>query len=264
MNTRDKQEKNKEHRERLRRRFIKSGLAGFHDYETVELLLTLGQPRKDMKDQAKEAIARFKSLRGVLEAPLDELRQIKGIGQVNSLGVKLVQEVARQFLKEGVIDRPVLDSAQAIFDYLYHSMRDLKSEVFKVLFLNSQNRIVAAEDLFEGTVDASVVWTREVVASALRHSATGLIFVHNHPSGSPDPSDADKDVTRDLVYAGRIMQIKVLDHIIIGDNCYFSFAGAGLVDQFEVDFLTLKMRGVSETRQRRVGKGQTGRELPWE
>jgi DNA repair protein RadC len=262
MSTNDK-DRNKDHRERLRRRFAKSGLTGFHDYEMVELLLTLGQYRKDVKDPAKAAIARFGSLRGVLEAPLDDLRKIKGIGPVNSIGIKLVHEVAREFLREGLLEQPVLDSAQAVFDYLYHTMRDLKSELFKVLFLNSQNRIVAAEDLFQGTVDASVVWTREVVASALEHSAAGLIFVHNHPSGHPEPSDADKEVTRDLVYAGRIMQLKVLDHIIIGDNRYFSFAGAGLIDQFEVDFLTLKMRGVSETRPAPTTKGPPGRELPW-
>ncbi len=256
-------DKDEGHRERLRKKFIKSGLAGFHDYEIVELLLILGTPRKDMKDQAKDAIARFKSLRGVLEAPAKELQQIKGIGPNNSFGLKLVQEVAQAFLKEKLIDKPVFDSAQSIFDYLYMSMRGLKNEIFKVFYLNSQNQIIAGEDLFEGTVDSSVVWTREVVANALKHFATGLIFVHNHPSGNPEPSDSDKDVTRDLVYAGRIMQIKVLDHIIIGDNRYFSFAGAGLIDQFEVDFLTLKMKGVAETRPPAYHDGSAGQELPW-
>jgi DNA repair protein RadC len=252
------------HRHRLRERFAKSGLTGFHDYEIVELLLTLVTPRHDMKDQAKEAIERFGSLRGVLEAPAGELRKIKGIGPVNSLGIKVVQDVAREFLKERLIDKPVFDSAQAIFDYLYHSMRDLKNEIFKVFYLNSQNQILAGQDLFEGTVDSSVVWPREVVVSALKHAATGLIFVHNHPSGNPDPSDSDKEVTRDLVYAGRIMQIKVLDHLIIGDNRYFSFAGAGLIDKFEVDFLTLKMKGISENVPGDLGKRSHGQELPWE
>ena len=250
------------HRQRLRERFDKSGLAGFHDYEIVELLLTLSTPQRDMKDQGKEAMERFGSLRGVLEAPVEELRKIKGVGPVNSLGIKIVQEVAREFLKQGVIRRPVLDSAQAIFDYLYHSMRDLKNEIFKVIYLNSQNEIVETEDLFEGTVDASVVWTREVVAGAIKNTATGLIFVHNHPSGNPEPSESDKEVTRDLVYAGRIMQIKVLDHIIIGDNRYFSFAGAGLIEQFEVDFLTLKMRAVAEA-PRGFEHTPTGNSLPW-
>jgi len=120
------------HRKRLREKFIKSGLAGFHDYEIVELLLTLGSPRKDCKSQAKEAIKRFKTLRGVLGASLEELQQIEGIGPHSAFGIKLVQEVAREFLREKIIDKPVYKSAQEIFDYLYHSMRDLKKEVFKI------------------------------------------------------------------------------------------------------------------------------------
>jgi len=120
------------HRKRLREKFLKSGLAGFHDYEIVELLLTLGAPRKDVKPQAKEALKKFKTLRGVLAASPEELQQIPGIGAHSAFGIKLVQEVAREFLKERILDRPFLKSAQEIFDYLYHSMRDLKKEVFKI------------------------------------------------------------------------------------------------------------------------------------
>jgi DNA repair protein RadC len=255
---------NEGHRKRLRERFQQSGLSGFHDYEIIELLLSLVTPQQDVKNQGKEAIARFGSLRGVLEAPVEELRKIKGIGPVNSLGIKIVQEVARVFLKEKMMETPVMDSAQAIFDYLYHAMRDLKHEVFKVLYLNNRNQILASEDLFEGTIDSSVVWTREVVAKALKHAAANVIFVHNHPSGAPEPSDSDKDITRDLVYAGRIMQIKVLDHIIIGDNRYFSFAGTGLIEQYEIDFLTLKMKTVSENKPRQFTKKENKQGLPWE
>ena len=120
------------HRKRLREKFLKSGLAGFHDYEIIELLLTLGSPRKDCKLSAKEAIKKFKTLRGVLEAPLDDLQEINGIGPHNAFGIKLVQEVAREFLKEKIIDKPIYKSSQQIFDYLYHSMRGLKKEVFKI------------------------------------------------------------------------------------------------------------------------------------
>lgn len=112
------------HRKRLREKFVKSGLAGFHDYEIIELLLTLGSPRKDCKQQAKEAIKRFKSLRGVLEARPEELLQIDGIGPHSAFGIKLVQEVAREFLKEKIIDKPIYKSSQEIFDYLYHGMVD--------------------------------------------------------------------------------------------------------------------------------------------
>ncbi|MFC1941007.1 RadC family protein [Chloroflexota bacterium] len=133
---------------------------------------------------------------------------------------------------------------------LYHSMRDLRKEVFKVIFLNSQNQIIDISDLFEGTINSSSVSPREVVESAIKNDAASLLFVHNHPSGNPEPSKSDKELTKDLVYAGAIMRLRVLDHIIIGGNRYFSFAGEGLIEQYELDFLNLKMRGVSEAKRR--------------
>lgn len=252
------------HRKRLREKFVKSGLAGFHDYEIIELLLSLGTPRKDCKQSAKEAIKRFKTLRGVLEAPPEELQQIPGIGPHNSFGIKLIQAVAREFLKEKITDKPIYQSAQEIFDYLYHSLRDLKKEVFKVLYLNSQNQIVETEDLFEGTVNSSAVSPRELIAHAIRNNAVALIFVHNHPSGNPEPSKSDRELTRDLAYAGSIMHIKVLDHIIIGDNCYFSFAGQGLIEEYSLDFINLKMRGVSEAKRQLYRASLSRHELPWQ
>jgi len=238
------------HRKRLREKFIRSGLAGFHDYEIVELLLTLGSPRKDCKAQAKEAIKKFKTLRGVLGASSEELQQIEGIGPHSAFGIKLVQEVAREFLREKIIDKPVYKSAQEIFDYLYHSMRDLKKEVFKVIYLNSQNQIIEVAALFEGTVDGSFIPPREVMEGAIKYNATCLVFVHNHPSGDPEPSKYDKELTRDLVYAASIMRMRVLDHIIIGNNRYFSFAGEGLIEEYEMDFLNLKVRGTAEGKRR--------------
>ncbi len=239
------------HRKRLREKFIKSGLAGFHDYEIIELLLSLGTPRKDCKQQAKEAIKRFKTLRGVLEAPPEELQQISGIGPHSTFGIKLMQAVAREFLKEKIIDKPFYKSSQEIFDYLYHSIRDLKKEVFKVIYLNSQNQIIETEDLFSGTPDKSFISPREVMERAIKHNAVSLIFVHNHPSGSPEPSLSDKELTRELVYASGIMQIKVLDHIIIGNNTYFSFAGEGLIEEYRMGFLNIKIRDRADTKQSR-------------
>ena len=248
------------HRKRLREKFVKSGLEGFHDYEIIELLLSLGTPRKDCKPQAKEAIKRFKNLRGVLEASPEELQQIDGIGAHSAFGIKLVQEVAREFLKEKIIDKPVYKSAREIFDYLYHSMRDLKKEVFKVIYLNSRNQIIEMANLSEGTVNSSSISPREVMENAIKHSAVSLIFVHNHPSGNPEPSKSDKELTRDLVYAGSIMRIRVLDHIIIGNDRYFSFAGEGLIEENELDFINLKMKGVSEPR-RRIYRAQLSTEV---
>jgi len=231
------------HRQRLRERFIKGGLTGFADYEVVELLLSLGTPRKDCKPQAKEAIKKFKTLRGVLSASMDELQLIKGIGPHSAFGVKLMQDVAREYLKEQIIDKHAFKSSQEIFDYLYHSMRDLKKEVFKVLFLTSQNQIIDTADLFQGTVDRAAIAPREIVEQALAHNAAALIFAHNHPTGICEPSKSDKDITRDLVFAAATVQIKILDHLIIGNNRYYSFAGDGLISQYEIDFVGLKMKG---------------------
>jgi DNA repair protein RadC len=228
------------HRKRLRERFNQSGLSAFLDYEIVELLLTLGTARKDCKPQAKEAIKRFKTLRGVLEAPPEELQRIKGITVHNIFVIKFMQEIAREFLKEQVLDEPCCRPSKEVFDYLYHSMRGLKKEVFKVMFVDSQNRVVDIEDLFEGTLNASAIYPREIIQGAVKHNAAALIFVHNHPAGNPQPSANDKQITQDLVFAANIMQIKVLDHIIIGENRYFSFADAGLIGEYNSDFLSLK------------------------
>jgi DNA repair protein RadC len=229
------------HRKRLRERFLKSGLVGFQDYEIVELLFSLGRPRRDCKTQAKEAIRQFKTLRGVLEASTEELQQIEGIGPHSIFGIKFMQAVAREFLKEKSMERAVCNSSQEIFDYFYHSMRDLKKEVVKSVYLNTQNQIIQIQDLSQGTVDSSFIYPREVIEGAIRYHAVSLVLVHNHPSGNPNPSESDKELTRNLVYATTAMQIKILDHIIIGDNQYFSFAGAGMIQKCEADLLKFKM-----------------------
>jgi len=238
------------HRKRLRERFLKSGIGGFHDYEVVELLLSLGTPRRDCKKAAKEALKKFGTLRGVLEASPEELQQISGIGAHSAFGIKLVQEVAREFLKAKMLEKPFYKSSQEVFDYLYYAMRGLKKEVFKVLYLTSRNQIIDTVDLSEGTVNSSSVSPREVIEGAIKHNAAALIFVHNHPSGVPDPSTSDRGLTRELVYAGRIMHIKMLDHIIIGDNKYYSFAGEGLIEEYETDFLNQMLRGAAEARRK--------------
>ena len=228
------------HRHRLRDKFLQGGLNGFLDYEIVELLLTLGTPRKDCKIAAKEALKRFKMLRGVLEAEDEELMEIKGLGPHNIFGIKLVQEVSRRFLREKMMSRPICHSSREVFDFLYHSLRDSKKEKFKVIFLDAKNYILEEKTFFEGTVDSSAVYPREIMKSAIRHNASSLIFVHNHPSGDPSPSESDKDITKELVFAANIIQLKVLDHIIIGNNCYFSFADEGIIEDYEYLFRCIK------------------------
>lgn len=224
------------HRKRLRNRFLQGGLDGFLDYEIVELLLTLGTPRKDCKQIAKEAIKRFKSLRGVLVAPREELLEINGLGSHNIFGIKFVQELARKFLKEKTLRKPICKSSKEIFDYLYHSMRDLDYELFKVIMLSGENKIIDIIDIFRGSLTSSAIYSREIIKQALRYPATAMVFIHNHPSGQPRPSREDKEITRELVFAANTMEIRVFDHIIIGDNCYYSFADHNLIKQYNQDY----------------------------
>jgi DNA repair protein RadC len=213
-----------------------SGLKGFHDYEIVELLLTLATPRKDCKEPAKVALKRFKTLQGVIEAPDMELQEIKGIGPNNVFGLKLVNAVSNHYLQKKVIGRDPIHSSQELFDYLYHSLRDKNREIFKVVFLDAQNRIISIKTLFEGTLTAGSVYSREVVKEALSENAAALFLVHNHPSGTPRPSKEDIHLTRRLVHACRVMGITVHEHLIIGDNTYFSFADHGYIAEMNRDY----------------------------
>jgi DNA repair protein RadC len=222
------------HRGRLRKRFLAAGLDGFQDYEIIELLLTLGMPRRDCKPLAKELLSRFTSVRGVLEADTAELKKVPGVGGNNIFGLKLGRALAERLLKEEVLARPAVRTARDVFDYLALSMRDLPREVFKALFLNAQHRVIGVEDLFEGTVDTSAVYLREIMQRALVLRAAGLICVHNHPAGDPGPSENDRQVTKGLVAACRIMGVRLMDHVIVGNNAYYSFADQGLLQKYEL------------------------------
>lgn len=226
------------HRQRLRERFLASGLVGFHDYEVIELLLLLATPRKDCKDAAKAALKRFKTLQGVLEASPEELVEVKGIGPVNLFGVKLIKAVSDRYLKKKLIRKDPLNNSRELFDYLYHSMRDKDRERFKVIFLDAKNKVISVETLFKGTLTASSVYPREVVRAALNHQSAALIFAHNHPSGDPEPSPDDVSITRHLVFACKLMGITVHEHIVIGDNRYFSFADHGYIAQMNREYDT--------------------------
>jgi DNA repair protein RadC len=170
------------HRERLREKFLHSGLSGFHDYEVIELLLTLATPRKDCKDAAKSVLKRFKTLQGVLEASAKELCEVDGIGPKNLFGVKLITAVADRYLEKRLLEKDNVSNSKELFDYLYYSMRDKNRECFKVIYLDAKNRVIETETLFKGTLTASSVYPREVVAAAMNHHAAALIFAHNHPS----------------------------------------------------------------------------------
>lgn len=224
------------HRQRLRQRFLTAGLDGFLDYEVIELLLTLATPRKDCKTAAKLALKKFKTLQGVLEADPRELQEVPGIGPINMLGIKLIKAVSDRFLAKKVIGKSAISNSRDLYTYLNGAIRDKTRECFMAIFLDSKNRVLAMDTLFEGTLTASGVYPREVIRAALQHHAAALIFAHNHPSGEPRPSAEDVAVTRQLVFAGRVMGITVHEHLIIGENRYYSFADQGHLARMNSEF----------------------------
>lgn len=224
------------HRERLREKFLKAGLDGFLDHEVIELLLTLATPRKDCKGPARDALERFKTLQGVFEASPEELMRVKGIGPKNVLGIRLIKAAADRYLERRVVGKRPIRNAEELFDYLYFNMKGRHRECFKVVFLDARNQVLATRTLFEGTLTASSVYPREVVQAALEQRAASLIFAHNHPSGDPHPSREDIAVTRQLVFACRVMGVTVHEHLVIGDNTYFSFADQGYISEMNREF----------------------------
>ena len=220
----------KGHRQRLYGKVREKGLDSLHDYEVIELLLTLGTPRQDCKGRGKELLGKFGNLKGVMEASPEKLQEIKGIGPNNIIGLKLFQEISERYLKYRIQEQPYeFRSPQAVHDYLFQSMQKERLEVFKVLYLSSANNILDTRELFRGTTDQAVIYPREVVRAALDSNATRLIFAHNHPSGNPRPSEHDIDITKRLKEACDAVDIEVLDHIIIGSSRYYSFREHGLL-----------------------------------
>lgn len=223
------QKNNEGHRQRLRDKFLKNGLDGFLDYEIIELLLTLGTPRSDCKQSARDALKKFRSLKSVLEATPVELKEIKGIGENNVFGLKIAQAVSRRYLADKIINKDFIRSADEVKDYLQHQLRDKTKEVFVAIYLNGRNQIIKMEELFQGTLSTSAVYPREVVKGALENDAAAIVFVHNHPSGNPNPSQDDLSITKKLKDALMSIDVSVHDHIIIAGNDVYSFADHGLI-----------------------------------
>lgn len=217
------------HRQRLRERFLKSGLGSFADYEAIELLLTLAIPRKDVKLAAKAAVERFGSLRGVLDAPLEQLREIPGLGEVGPVALRIIREAANRYLQQKSQQEFSLANQEVLFDYCRSALGALPYEVFKVIYLDGGYRILADETLEEGTLDRAAVYPRRVMDAAVRKGAAALLFVHNHPNGNVTPSEQDKTLTRALVLAATTLQIKVHDHLIVSKDAVFSFRKEGLL-----------------------------------
>ncbi len=205
------------HRARLRKRFLSQGGEALADYEVLEMLLFTAFPRGDVKPLAKKILSRYNgSLSAALGASPERLKDIEGIGDSAACSLKIVHEAALRMLKEDHHRRPVLSNWQSLNDYLRIAMRHLPVEQFRVLFLNSKNELIADEVQQEGTINAAPVYPREIVRRALDLSATAIILVHNHPSGSPQPSPSDIEVTKQVKKAADALSITLHDHIVVG------------------------------------------------
>ncbi|MDP3014911.1 MAG: DNA repair protein RadC [bacterium] len=217
------------HRKRLRDRFLQSGLGGFLNYEIVELLLTLGGSIQDCKQQAKQAIKKFGGLRNALDAPPEELQQIKGIGPSSIFGLKLFQAISERYAKEKISKKIPLTSPKAVADYLRQKLGREKKENFVILSLDSRNNLIKDAIVSVGTLNANLVHPREVFKEAIDARAASVIVAHNHPSGDSEPSEDDLVITKRLVEAGKIMGIEINDHIIVGKTTYRSLKKDGVI-----------------------------------
>src|ERR1700738_2960341 len=202
---------NKGQRSRLRERFVKSGLDGFADYEVVELLLTLAVPRSDVKQPAKELISKFGDLRGILDAPLEELQQVSGIGSVTPVALRIIKEAANLYLQQTAEHSECLSDFEALSRYWRARIGALRHEVFQVGYLDSALRLLrdGVETMEKGTTDRAAVYPRSVIEAALKRNAAALVFAHNHPNGDVQPTEQDKVLTRALVLAATTVGIKV-------------------------------------------------------
>ena len=217
------------HRERLKNRARAGGLGALPDYELLELYLFRSLPRQDTKPIAKALIARFGSLAGVWAAPVEALTTVKGVGDAVALDLKLVQAAAERMGREQVRRRTVISSWSALLDYVRVAMAHEPREQLRVLFLDKKNQLIADEVMNQGTVDHAPVYPREIVRRALELSASAVIMVHNHPSGDPTPSQADIEMTRQVVEAARALRVAVHDHLVVGRDGVASFRALGLI-----------------------------------
>jgi DNA repair protein RadC len=213
--------------ERPREKLLRHGAAALSDAELLAIFLRTGVAGTSAVDLARELLARFGGLRPLLGAPLPQFVQGRGLGDAKYAQLQAVLEMARRHSAETLRERDAMSDPDAVGRYLSSQLRDRDREVFAALFLDTQHRVLAFEELSQGTIDAASVYPREVVKSALRVGAAAAIFAHNHPSGVAEPSQADRVLTERLVQALRLVDVRVLDHFVVGDGAPVSFARRG-------------------------------------
>ena len=217
----------KDHRKRLRDRFLDGGANAMPDYELLELLLFQAIPRCDVKPVARRLLETFGDFARVLSAPRDRLLKVRGGGAAVVLERKIIEAATHRMARSKVMLRQVISSWDAVLDYCHTTMAHLETEQFRVLYLDRKNVLIADEEQAQGTVDHVPVYPREVIKRALELNASALILVHNHPSGDPTPSEADIEMTAKIQAAAEHLGLSLHDHLIIGKSTELSFRSAG-------------------------------------
>lgn len=213
--------------ERPREKLFKFGEHTLSNTELLAILLRSGVKGQSAVDLSRKILSKFGAFRDMSHTDIRDWKEFKGLGQAKIAQIKTAIEIGRRFLAENKQPRGKIKGSRDIADLFIGRMRDLKKEVFKILLLDNQNHIIETAEVTEGTVNQASPIIREIISKALQSFAVSLVCIHNHPSGDPCPSKEDRDFTKELCQAGKVMDIKVLDHIIIGDNQYFSFADKG-------------------------------------
>ena len=217
------------HRQRLRARFLAGGAEAVAEHELLEMVLFLALPRRDTKPIAYRLIQRFGSFGAAIAAPMKELTEVEGMGASGAAALKTVHAAALRLARAEIIGKPLLSHWDALMDYLNAAMSRDRVEQFRVLFLDSRNRLIADEAQAKGTVNHTPVYPREVVRRALELQAAAIIVSHNHPSGDPSPSRDDIVMTQQIVEAAKTLSITVHDHVIVGNGTWLSFRKEGLL-----------------------------------
>ena len=217
------------HRARLRQKLADNGGDALLDHELIEYLLALAIPRRDTKPLAKLLLREFGGIGGLMSADWAAIARVPGMGDTSVAAIKIVQATALRMLRNDVAARPVLGSWQALLDYLRADMAYLGVERVRVLPLNSRNMLIRADHMGDGSIDQAAIYTREVIRRAMDLGSAALILVHNHPSGSPEPSRQDIEVTRQIIDAGKRLGISVHDHVIIAAQGHVSLRAKGLL-----------------------------------
>ena len=215
--------------ERPREKLFNKGVASLSDAELLAVILQTGTRGRTSLDIARDMLSRYGGLIGLLAADRASLTANPGIGGAKAARFVAMKELSQRHMLEGIKSKDILTSSQATRDYLRAKFRDCQSEIFSCLFLNNQHHVVKLEELFRGTIDGAAVYPREVVKRCLHHNAAAVILAHNHPSGIAEPSQADIAITNELRIALETIDVRVLDHLVIGNSLVVSFAERGLL-----------------------------------